>query len=494
METTMTDTDKVIQVAASRIQGLTRQVNHWKGRTIELEAALGSEKAARISADATRHSALNTGAANVELQKERAEHQETCLMFNESQARLREQKAKILTINDVVDGIRVQLGLEEECDVNRALENFIGHCAANEKFFIRENQSRLARLEQALTERDEAHAAIWGLGCEMTNLRCDLATARDERLRAEIADLRSTFDVVHFALGIKSGDNIIEAIDKLKQERDCAKDEWDREEERCKGLASDIEVLRVELRESQKEAVTARQDAVTRAEADRVRITELSNDHQRLKAELAVIKDERNALRGTCHTLTKDRDGLMIQVQDMRERLSIETERKRNEPPTAAPTLRSHPVKVGEWVKRTSFEYSPNTKMGAVAKVVAFDDDGCYRVTINGAVVCWSPIFCTPCDPPETTQDTPEDKETAAGAVTPKPGDKVRLVRVPTEQDCEEYDYTDPEQRRLMERRLHTTGTVLAGKHECGCLQVQMAHSAFVKAWPQSCIEIVDGK
>lgn len=53
METTMTDTDKVIQVAASRIQGLTRQVNHWKDRTEELEAALGIEKAARISAEAT---------------------------------------------------------------------------------------------------------------------------------------------------------------------------------------------------------------------------------------------------------------------------------------------------------------------------------------------------------------------------------------------------------------------------------------------------------
>ena len=393
METTMTDTDKVIQVAASRIQGLTRQVNHWKDRTEELEAALGIEKAARISAEATRDRALDAGAANVELQeelrKERSAHEETNLYLSDAQAKVRE-------LHSERDGL-----------------------------FARLRQS-IARGDFAGIVLAEAHAAIWGLGCEITNLRCDLTTA-------------------------------------LKHERDCAKDEWDRAEERRKGLIEDIEVLRVELRESQKGAVTARQDAVTRAEADRVRFAELFNDHQRLKAELAVIKDEHNALRGKLQS-------------------------------TESESPRQHPVKVGEWVKRTSFDYCPNTKMGAVAKVVAFDDDGCYRVTINGAVVCWGPSFCAPCDPPETTQDTPEDKETAAGAVTPKPGDKVRLVRVPTEQDCEEYDYTDPEQRRLMERHLHTTGTVLAGKHECGCLKVQMAHSAFVKAWPQSCIEIVDAK
>lgn len=386
METTMTDTDKVIQVAASRIQGLTRQVNHWKDRTEELEAALGIEKAALTDSD----------------------------------------------------------GL-------------------------------FARLRQSIAHRDfaeialaEAHEAIWGLGCEMTNLRCDLATARDECnralgkfvdvkvsqvfdctkdfLRAEIADLRMTFDAVHYALGIKSGDNIIKAIDKLKQERDCAKDEWDREEERCKGLASDIEVLRVELRESQKEAVTARQDAVTRAEADRKRI-----------------------------------DGLMIQAQDMR----AEIERLKKP--------RQHPVKVGESVRRTT--EGSIAPIGTLGRVLVVGSDA-YQVELRkGFSTMWAFDDCTPCDPPpEATHDTPEGQEMAQAAVTPQPEDKVRLVRVPTKQDCKEYDYTDPEQRRLVERRLHTTGTVLAGKHECGCLKVQMAHSAFVKAWPQSCIEIVDAK
>lgn len=433
METTMTDTDKVIQVAASRIQGLTRLVNHWKERTNELEAALGSEKAARISAEATRDRALNAGAANVELQeelrRERAEHQETCRYLADAQTRV------------------------------RAL--------------LSESDGLFARLRQSIAHGDfagialaEAHGAIWGLGCEMTNLRCDFATARDERdralgkwvdekvsqvfdcttdfLRAEIADLRRTFDAVHYALGIKSGDNIIEAIDKLKQERDCAKDEWDREEERCKGLASDIEVLRVELRESQK----------------------------RLQAELAVIKDDRDELRAK------------LEASEAESRGYYEELRKRNKPKAEQEsendTAQGGDIKVGDYVEvfqATHANWTRDDEVGIKSTVRRFD------MTSRMIPVVWL-----------SNGGGYALRDVRKIQREPKPGDKVRLVRVPTEMDCEEYDYTDPEQRRLMERRLHTTGTVLAGKHECGCLQVQMAHSAFVKAWPQSCIEIVDGK
>lgn len=425
METTMTDTDKVIQVAASRIQGLTRQVNHWKDRTEELEAALGIEKAARISAEATRDRALNAGAANVELQeelrKERAEHQETCRYLADAQAKVRE--------------------------------------------LLSERDGLFTRLRQSIAHRDfaeialaEAHEAIWGLGCEMTNLRCDLATARDECnralgkfvdvkvsqvfdctkdfLRAEIADLRMTFDAVHYALGIKSGDNIIEAIDKLKQERDCAKDEWDREEERCKGLASDIEVLRVELRESQKEAVTARQDAVTRAEADRVRFVELFNDRQRLQAELAVIKDERNELRGK------------LEASEAESRVYFEKSKELAVAIQQLEAPRQHPVKVGEYLRRlTGFNTTPAGEIARVIRVHVNADSVEYDVLRpNGEAGTWIAKNCTPCDPPEATHITPAGKLTALAAVTPQPEDKVRLVRVPTKQDCKEYDYTDPEQ------------------------------------------------
>ena len=60
---------------------------------------------------------------------------------------------------------------------------------------------------------------------------------------------------------------------------------------------------------------------------------------------------------------------------------------------------------------------------------------------MNTGVKVWWPLSCveivkggTPCDPPpEASHITPEGKQTAEGAVEPKPGDVVRLVRVPSE-------------------------------------------------------------
>ena len=112
--------------------------------------------------------------------------------------------------------------------------------------------------------------------------------------------------------------------------------------------------LKAERNAAKQEAVSARQDAVTRAEADRKRI-----------------------------------DGLMIQAQDMR----AEIERLKKP--------RQHPVKVGESVRRTT--------EGSIAPIGTL-----------GRV------------PPEASHITPEGKQTAEGAVMPKPGDVVRLVRVPT--------------------------------------------------------------
>lgn len=62
----MTEVDKVFQVAARRIQGLTAKVNHWKQRANELEAALGTEKAARIEAEATLSKTVNSWVGQVD--------------------------------------------------------------------------------------------------------------------------------------------------------------------------------------------------------------------------------------------------------------------------------------------------------------------------------------------------------------------------------------------------------------------------------------------
>ena len=116
----------------------------------------------------------------------------------------------------------------------------------------------------------------------------DGSAMRDEtaRLRADLRTMSERSNGSEWEQKAAELEELRAELNSVKQERDCAKSEWDRAEERCKELTEDIEVIRIELRESQKEAVTARQDAVTRAEADRVR-----------NAELAVIKDERNELR-----------------------------------------------------------------------------------------------------------------------------------------------------------------------------------------------------
>ena len=103
-------------------------------------------------------------------------------------------------------------------------------------------------------------------------------------------------------------------------------------------LRQRVDELKAERDAAKQEAVSARQDAVTRVEADRKRI-----------------------------------DGLMIQVQDMR----AEIERLKTPP-------RSHPVKVGESVRRTT--------EGSIAPIGTL-----------GRV------------PPEASHITPEGKQTAEG-------------------------------------------------------------------------------
>jgi hypothetical protein len=61
-----------------------------------------------------------------------------------------------------------------------------------------------------------------------------------------------------------------------------------------------------------------------------------------------------------------------------------------------------------------------------------------YDVQIDGYKAFWASSNCEPCDPPtEATHDTQEGRSVAESAVKvdPKPGDTVRLVRVPTHTD-----------------------------------------------------------
>ena len=192
-------------------------------------------------------------------------------------------------------------------------------------------------------------------------------------------------------------------------------------------LRQRVDELKAERDAAKQEAASARQDAVTRAEADRKRI-----------------------------------DGLMIQVQDMR----AEIERLKKP--------RQHPVKAGEYVK------NDNGDVCQVHEVYA-------EYLLNTGWI-WAFEHCTPCDPPTASHDTPAGKQAAESAVKrePKPGDTVRLVKVPTQEDYPMQSETwNPEwgqvgeTQHVDEIRTNSRGTRVA-ELESGW------------QWPLSCIEIVE--
>lgn len=200
-------------------------------------------------------------------------------------------------------------------------------------------------------------------------------------------------------------------------------------------LRQHVDALKAERDAAKQEAVSARQDAVTRAEADRKRI-----------------------------------DGLMIQVQDMR----AEIERLKK-------PARQHPSKVGEYVRRIDGDFA-----GQIAQVLDVQC-GQYEVRFNQHKACWSFFNCTPCDPPqEASHITPEGKQTAEGAL-PQPGDVVRLVRVPTN---DEYPHDsgrwEPNWGGIGDyMRVHYVGSNING--------TRVVRAVFGLEWPVSCVEVVKG-
>jgi hypothetical protein len=92
-----------------------------------------------------------------------------------------------------------------------------------------------------------------------------------------------------------------------------------------------------------------------------------------------------------------------------------------------------------------------------------------------------------PCDPPEATHITPDGKATAQAAVTPQPGDVVRLVRVPT---LKEYPHDsgcwEPNWGGIDDHmRVHYVGSNITG--------TRVVRAVFGLEWPVSCVEIVKG-
>ena len=89
--------------------------------------------------------------------------------------------------------------------------------------------------------------------------------------------------------------------------------------------------------------------------------------------------------------------------------------------------------------------------------------------------------------PQEASHITPEGKQTAEGAVEPKPGDVVRLVRVPTN---DEYPHDsgrwEPNWGGIGDyMRVHYVGSNING--------TRVVRGVFGLEWPLSCVEVVKG-
>lgn len=202
--------------------------------------------------------------------------------------------------------------------------------------------------------------------------------------------------------------------------------------------------------------------------------------------------------------LSKERDALRAEVAALQERLRASIARgdfaQMELSALKSQTPKQHPVKVGEWVRR--LVPSPACGMGTVAKVVHVDDDTSeieYDVKrIDGQHGVWFAKNCEPCAPPtEATHAMPAGKKAAEAVrddrkIAPKPGDTVRLVRIPSRDDVSSELKTELEWPWI-ERwgTLNQTALVVEPAYQLdGALSVCLSTAVHVR-WPISCIEVI---
>ena len=214
----------------------------------------------------------------------------------------------------------------------------------------------------------------------------------------------------------------------------------------------------------------------------RLRRTEVQRDDWKKVAQSHA--DELIKCRQQIDALKKERDGFFVQIQDMRaelDRLLAQLREEKQHGDKLWSELhelrklraRAHPVKVGEYVKDDN---------GDVCQVHEV-----YAEYLLNTGWTWAFENCTPCDPPpEASHITPEGKRTAEGAVTPQPGDVVRLVREPK---LDDYG-------RAWESEWGSVGSI--GKvckipFPFGNVVVIDIEDGLSYEWPMSCIEVVKG-
>lgn len=185
-----------------------------------------------------------------------------------------------------------------------------------------------------------------------------------DALRAEVADLRGTFDMVHASLGIKQGDHIGNAIEALKQQ-----------------------------------SVTTPKRSHPVAVGEWVRRTDMPSD----QTPVGFVKQ----------VTAIDCDGERYHFSDG-DYWSIDN---------CEPCKRQHPAQNGQLVRRTVA--SGTHPVGAMIQIERSRTLHEEYVTRGGRVVPWA--HCEPCDPP-ADHDTPAGKEAAEAAAEIKVDDVVEVV------------------------------------------------------------------
>lgn len=197
-------------------------------------------------------------------------------------------------------------------------------------------------------------------------------------------------------------------------------------------VAEVVAILTARYREQadryEKQQAEHRASFEVRTTADAKIIAGLRADLERVRNSLGIqaARDankvlgmlEGEGLRGAAERVVQERDGLLIQVQDMR----AEMERLRDDERKAALKSQTpkHPVKVGEWVK---------APLGTRGKVVSLGVDNLEVELTNGPPTRWWPVYmCKPCDPPAADHDTEAGKATAESGLLLNGGLDVRKV------------------------------------------------------------------
>lgn len=204
-----------------------------------------------------------------------------------------------------------------------------------------------------------------------------------------------------------------------------------------------------------------------------IRMTTIIN---RLAKRALFAEKQMVALEGQCAEWRRIADELKAERNAERERHKQTASVLAQYAPKTVDVPRAHPVKVGEYVK------NDNGDVCQVREVYAE-----YLLTTGRS---WAFEHCTPCDPPEASHDTPEGKAAAESAVKrePKPGDVVRLVSVPTQQDYPMaagtwlLDYGKPGECGTVEKPPHIN-----------CMGVAVVAMDNGWQWPLSCVEVVKG-